>query len=192
MSRMNVPLIANQYVTPLFLARRFLNNLAKLKSRHRLTRLKQLQGRYIGLVQSLKSAPLSTLQLLPINSSFYGSWVFPHSWSTARIEPLSKRGSKTLPLNYRPIVVPFATRKVLEKHINQDMLKHIEFYKLICRQYGFSRQRSTANLQHVTHIWNDTTQSYRELQIVALIISKAFDQMWHAALLIKLLQSLHK
>nr|CAH7718830.1 unnamed protein product [Callosobruchus chinensis] len=67
-------------------------------------------------------------------------------------------------------------------------MKYYELHKLINdRQYGFRHQRSTADLLgYVTHVWNKLIHSFGEAQVVALDISKAFDQLWHASLLNKL------
>ena len=64
----------------------------------------------------------------------------------------------------------------------------MEKHKLIHdRQYGFRQQRSTADLlAFVGHHWNRSLEFHGESQVVALDISKAFDQVWHAALLNKL------
>ncbi|CAH1953833.1 unnamed protein product [Acanthoscelides obtectus] len=55
------------------------------------------------------------------------------------------------------------------------------------RQYGFRHQRSTGDLlAYVTQLWSKLIQSHGEAHVVALDITKAFDQLWHAALLSKL------
>ena len=76
----------------------------------------------------------------------------------------------------------------MEVSINTQLLKHLEQHKLIHdRQYGFRHKRSTADLlSFVTNSWNKSLELHGESQIVALDISKAFDQVWHDALLNKL------
>ena len=118
----------------------------------------------------------------------YDKGVFPDSWKIARVQPVPKKGSKSLPSNYRPISLLSVVCKVMEKCINSQILKYLEKHKLIHdRQYGFRQQRSTADLlAFVGHHWNRSLEFHGESQIVALDISKAFDQVWHAALLNKL------
>ena len=67
----------------------------------------------------------------------------------------------------------------MEKSINSQILKFLEKHKLIHdRQYGFRQQRSTADLLAlVGHHRNRSLEFYGESQIVALDISKAFDQV---------------
>ena len=55
---------------------------------------------------------------------------------------------------------PFSLKNapLVEKAINEQVLRHLESNKLIHdRQYGFRQHRSTGDiLAHVTHIWNKT------------------------------------
>nr|CAH7759086.1 unnamed protein product [Callosobruchus chinensis] len=70
----------------------------------------------------------------------------------------------------------------MEKCVNQELHQLIND-----RQYGFRHQRSTGDLlAYVTHVWNKLIHSFGEAHVVALNISKAFDQLWHAFLLNKL------
>nr|CAH7749145.1 unnamed protein product [Callosobruchus chinensis] len=66
-------------------------------------------------------------------------------------------------------------------------MKYLELHQLINdRQYVFRHQRSTGDLlAYVTHVWNKLIHSFGEAHVVALDISKAFDQLWHASLLSK-------
>nr|CAH7717054.1 unnamed protein product [Callosobruchus chinensis] len=76
----------------------------------------------------------------------------------------------------------------MENCVNQELMKYLELHQLINnRQYGFRHQRSTGDLlAYVTHVWNKLIHSFGEAHVVALDISKAFDQLWHASLLNKL------
>nr|CAH7767055.1 unnamed protein product [Callosobruchus chinensis] len=76
----------------------------------------------------------------------------------------------------------------MEKCVNPELMKYLELDHLINdRQYGFRHQRSTGDLlAYVTHVWNKLIHSFGEAHVVALDISKAFDQLWHASLLNKL------
>nr|CAH7717679.1 unnamed protein product [Callosobruchus chinensis] len=79
--------------------------------------------------------------------------------------------------------------KVMEKCVNQELMEYLELLQLINdRQYGFRHQRSTGDLlAYVTHVWNKLIHSFGEAHVVALDILKAFDQLWHASFLNKLL-----
>ncbi|CAH2019372.1 unnamed protein product [Acanthoscelides obtectus] len=88
-----------------------------------------------------------------------------------RCAPELAPGSKTDPYNYRPIALLSVLSKVMESD----------------RQYGFRHQRSAGDLlAYVTQLWSKLIQSYGEAHVVAFDITKAFDQLWHAALLSKL------
>ena len=54
-------------------------------------------------------------------------------------------------------------------------------------QHGFRKARSTGDLlSYLTHIWSSSLRDFGESFVVALDISKAFDRVWHKALLAKL------
>ena len=54
-------------------------------------------------------------------------------------------------------------------------------------QYGFCKARSTEDLlSYLTHAWSSSLRNFRGSFVVALDISKAFDRVWHKALLAKL------
>ncbi|CAH1972377.1 unnamed protein product [Acanthoscelides obtectus] len=78
--------------------------------------------------------------------------------------------------------------KFAHRCINRELLNYLERHSLISdRQYGFRHQRSTGDLlAYVTQLWGKLIQSYGEAHVVALCIRKAYDQLWHAALLSKL------
>nr|CAH7767106.1 unnamed protein product [Callosobruchus chinensis] len=67
-------------------------------------------------------------------------------------------------------------------------MRYLELHQLISDwQYGFRHQRSTGDLlAYDTHVWSKPIHSFGEAHVVALDISKAFDQLWHASLLNKL------
>ncbi|CAH1975825.1 unnamed protein product [Acanthoscelides obtectus] len=118
----------------------------------------------------------------------YESGTFPENWKFAHVQPIPKKGSKTDPYNYRPIALLSVISKVMERCINRELLDYLERHSLISdRQYGFRHQRSTGDLlAYVTQLWSKLIQSHGEAHVVALDITKAFDQLWHAALLSKL------
>ncbi|CAH2004669.1 unnamed protein product [Acanthoscelides obtectus] len=112
----------------------------------------------------------------------YESGTFPENWKFAHVQ------QKADPYNYRPIALLSVISKVMERCINRELLDYLERHSLISdRQYGFRHQRSTGDLlAYVTLLWSKLIQSHGEAHVVALDITKAFDQLWHAALLSKL------
>nr|CAH7748768.1 unnamed protein product [Callosobruchus chinensis] len=142
----------------------------------------------IPAVVAKKCAPELAPILTRLFRMSYSSGVFPKDWKSACIQPVPKKGSKADPSNYRPIALLSEISKVMEKCFNQELMKYLELHQLINdRQYGFRHQRSTGDLlAYVTHVWNKLIHSFGEAHVVALDISKAFDQLWHASLLNKL------
>ena len=89
--------------------------------------------------------------------------------------------------NYRPIAITCVLSKIMEKAINEQVLRHLKSNKLIHnKQYGFRQHRSTSDiLAYVTHIRNKTLEAGNETLDVALDISKASDMEWHKNLFAK-------
>ena len=67
-------------------------------------------------------------------------------------------------------------------------VKYLETNSLLSdHQYGFRKARSTGDLlSYLTDLWCSSLWDYGETFIIALDISKAFDRVWHKALLAKL------
>ena len=89
--------------------------------------------------------------------------------------------------NYRPLTLLPVVRKVFEKLVNNRIADHLEKYGLYSDfQYGFRSSRSTADLlavvsDRIARAFNRPGPN----RAVVLDISKAFDRVWHAALLHK-------
>jgi hypothetical protein len=75
----------------------------------------------------------------------------------------------------------------METLINRQLMKYLESRKLFNdRQYGFRSNRSTGDLiAYLIEKWNQSLHNAGESKIVALDISKAFDRVWHQAILSK-------
>ena len=89
---------------------------------------------------------------------------------------------------HRPIALASAVAKVFEALLNSHFIKHFEFNNLLSdHQYGFRKARSTGDLlSYLTHAWSSSLSNFGESFVVALDISKAFNRVWHKALLAKL------
>ncbi len=109
---------------------------------------------------------------------------FPSCWKYAYIQPRPKKGDRSNPSNYRPIA---CLSKVFESSLNRKILKHLSTSNLLSdRQYGFHWERSAGGLAFLTNSWSSSLNCLGETFAVALHISKAFDRVWHKALLSKL------
>ena len=116
------------------------------------------------------------------------SCTYPSSWKHALVQPVPKKGDRSNPSNYRPTALTWAVAKVFETLLNSHFIKHLESNNLLSdHQYGFRKARSTGDLlSYLTHTWSSSLRDFRESFVVALDISKAFDRVWHKALLAKL------
>ena len=113
---------------------------------------------------------------------------YPSCWKRALIQPVPKKGDPSLPSNYRPIALTSVLSKVFESILNGKIWKHLNSFKLISdRQYGFRKKRSTGDLLSLlSNHWFSSFQGFGESFAIALDISKAFDRVWHKALISKL------
>ena len=118
----------------------------------------------------------------------HSTGLFPSSWKTAYVQPVPKKGESSSPSNYRPIALTSILSKVMETLINRQLMKYLEERKLLNdRQYGFRSKRSTGDLMaYLTEKWNQSLHFFGESKIIALDISKAFDRVWHQALISKM------
>ncbi|XP_013173125.1 PREDICTED: RNA-directed DNA polymerase from mobile element jockey-like, partial [Papilio xuthus] len=112
----------------------------------------------------------------------------PKSWKTAIIHPIPKKGDSSNPSNYRPIAITPLFSKVMETTINCQLMRYLEEHQLISdRQYGFRQRRSAGDLlAYLTHRWSEAIEGKGEALAVSLDVAKAFDRVWHKALLSKL------
>ena len=113
---------------------------------------------------------------------------FPSSWKCALVQPVPKKGDRSLPSNYRPIALTSILSKVFESILNRKIWKHLNSFALISdRQYGFRKERSTGDLLSLlSDSWSSSFEGFGESFAVALDISKAFDRVWHKSLISKL------
>ena len=79
--------------------------------------------------------------------------------------------------------------KVLEGIITACLTSHLENQHLLSdRQFGFRKGRSAADLNLLlVSEWSDVLDQGRPTAVLALDIAGAFDRVWHAALLERLL-----
>lgn len=114
---------------------------------------------------------------------------FPSSWKTAKVIALKKPGKDgTLPINYRPISLLPSLAKLFEKLI-YTRLQSVSKSRLINEQFGFRPSHSTTQQlarvsEHISHHLNLNESTGMFL----LDIEKAFDTVWHAGLLHKLVK----
>ncbi len=111
----------------------------------------------------------------------------PSCWKYAHVIPVPKKGDRSNPSNYGPIDLLSCLSKAFESNFNRKLLKHLSASDLLSdHQHGFCKGRSTGDLAFLTDSWSSSLSRFGETFAVALDILKAFDRVWHKALLSKL------
>ncbi|KAL7630118.1 UNVERIFIED_CONTAM: hypothetical protein RMT77_019747 [Armadillidium vulgare] len=111
---------------------------------------------------------------------------FPSCWKRALILPVQKKGKPSQPSNYRPISLTSVLSKVFESILNRKIWKYLNSSNLFSdRQYGFGKKRFTGDLLFLSLTLGPPLFGI-SVNLLALDISKAFDRVWHKALISKL------
>lgn len=115
---------------------------------------------------------------------------YPIIWKRAKVIALKKPGKDELiPTSYRPISLLSTIGKLFESIIYTRLLQATGHF-LMDEQFGFRRQHSTTQQlarvsEHITHNLN----LGKSTGMFLLDIEKAFDTVWHAGLLHKMIKS---
>ena len=130
------------------------------------------------------------LPLMFIFRKVYESGVLPDDWKCSQIAALFKNGTKSDPLNYRPVTVSLTSVccKVMERLISAHITEFLDHNGLLSnRQFGFRKGRSTEDQLLLTY--GGVVSEVDRGQVVDMIFldfSKAFDLVSHSLLLTKL------
>ena len=114
---------------------------------------------------------------------------FPDCFEVSSVVPVFKNvGERSTAKNYHPVSLLSVVSKLFEKLVDNKIVDHLEKCGLFSDfQYGFRSSRSTADL--LTVVSDRIARAFNRsgaTGAVALVISKAFDRVWHAGLLHKL------
>jgi hypothetical protein len=112
----------------------------------------------------------------------------PPDWLRAYVTPVYKKGDATNPLNYRPIALTCTICKIMESIIKDQLLNYLLRKNLIDKhQHGFlSKHSTTSNLLESTHDWIVSFTSRRNVDVVYIDFSRAFDSIVFTKLIAKL------
>ena len=113
--------------------------------------------------------------------------IVPLDWRRANVVPIFKKGTKSLPSNYRPVSLTSIVGKILERlikdHIDEFLL---EKNNLSNRQHEFIKDRSCqANLIYFYEEVSKTLDRGVAVDVIYLDFAKAFDTVPHTRLMCK-------
>ena len=113
----------------------------------------------------------------------------PMAWKEATVVVIPKPGGDvSVPKGYRPISLLSCLSKVLERIVTDRLTYTLEHSSLLTdRQFGFRKTRSTElALWQFVNAASHALQTRRKTIMLALDIQGAYDRVWHAGLLAKL------
>lgn len=112
----------------------------------------------------------------------------PSDWKKAQVCPHFKKGNKQDPANYRPTFLTSILCKTIEHIIASSLKKHFNQNSILYDlQNGFRDRRSceTQLLQLIDDLVRNMTEG-KQIDLILLDFSKAFDKVNHLKLLYKL------
>ncbi len=114
--------------------------------------------------------------------------VFPSLWKLSNISPVYKKAFRHLKENYRPVSLLSCISKVMERIVYNALYNFFKVYGLLSeRNSGFKEKDGTINqLVHLCHQIYQGLDNAKDICLVFLDVSKAFDKVYHPALLHKL------
>ena len=112
----------------------------------------------------------------------------PDEWKHANVSSIHKKGSKTLPQNYRPVSLTSVVCKIMEGIIRDHIIEHMKIYKMFSdKQFDFVSGRSTTlQLLNVLTIWSEILDEGGTIETIYCDFMKAFDKVPHQKLLYKI------
>ena len=131
------------------------------------------------------AAPITPMITKLFNLSILSGRV-PSQWKKANIVPIPKTSDATSPSCYRPISLIPVISKVLERHICNLIIDHLQLRNFISdRQWGFLEGRSTVTaLIKCTDDWFKALENGQEVCAIFFDFRKAFDTVPHQILLL--------
>nr|WP_253308721.1 reverse transcriptase family protein [Rickettsia endosymbiont of Ceutorhynchus assimilis] len=141
--------------------------------------------------RALKNLPRKVIvQLVQITNAILKLQHFPFQWKKALVVMIPKPGKNlTLPSSYRPISLLNSFAKLVEKLILSRVNRFVENFSILPNeQFGFRPRHNTTLL--AAKICCDVFQAFNRRMNTTLLlldIERAFDRVWHAGLIYKLL-----
>ena len=115
---------------------------------------------------------------------------FPDSWKEANLTPVPKSSLLNIKTNFRPISLLACLSKVMERLVFNTIYEYFMANQLLIEQNsGFKKRDSTVNqLIHIVHCIYKGLDDRKDMCMIVLDISKAFDRVYHEGLIFKLNQ----
>ena len=112
----------------------------------------------------------------------------PSDWLSANIAGVFKKGDKNKAENYRPVSLTSVTCKLLEHVISRHLRYYFDRHNILTdRNHGFRTGHSCeSQLLTITQDLLNSLEKGKQVDIVVLDLSKAFDTVPHLKLLSKL------
>ena len=147
------------------------------------TGLDQISNEMIKAGQSAFTAPLCKMFNLILTSGQY-----PAKWTRGKILPLHKKGDFNDPANFRGITLSSCLGKLFNSILNTRLTAFLEENNLIpIEQIGFKKNHRTSDhLFIVRNLMEKYKKNKKSLFLCFIDFRKAFDTVWHAGLLFKL------
>jgi hypothetical protein len=113
---------------------------------------------------------------------------FPTIWKRANVIPIFKKAEKYIASNYRPVSLLSILAKVFEKIIFKYLFNYFrDHFMISIWQSGFLPGSSTVTqLIEIYDQFCKAVSKGKEIRVVFLDISKAFDRVWHRGFLYKI------
>jgi hypothetical protein len=114
--------------------------------------------------------------------------IFPTSWKLANVVPIYKKAEDFLTSNYRPISLLSILAKVFERVVFKYLFNYFrDNFMISLWQSGFLPGTSTVTqLVEIYDQFCKAVSAGKDIRVVFMDISKAFDRVWHEGLIYKL------